>query len=73
MNARRDGGMADTRALRALVRKGVWVRLPLAALESSTEFFSINTTSIIFSGCSSSVERSVWDREAGGPIPLTPT
>ena len=27
----------------------------------------------LISGCSSSVERSVWDREAGGPIPLTPT
>jgi hypothetical protein len=24
-------------------------------------------------GCSSSVERSVWDREAAGPIPVTPT
>ena len=48
--------MADTRALRALVRKGVRVRLSLAA-----------------PGCSSSVERPVWDRKVAGPIPVTPT
>lgn len=35
--------------------------------------FKHNFTKIELPGCSSSVERSVWDREAGGPIPLTPT
>ena len=28
---------------------------------------------ILIPGRSSSVERSVWDREVGGSIPLTPT
>ena len=41
----------------------MWVRVPLAAHECLT----------CRTGCSSSVERPVWDREAGGPIPLTPT
>ena len=31
-NIRWGGGMADTRALRALIRKGVGVRLPPSAL-----------------------------------------
>ncbi len=34
---------------------------------------SFMLVSDVFTGCSSSVERSVWDREVGGPIPLTPT
>ena len=52
--------LADTQASEAcFLNKEVGVQLSLAAQD--------------ISGYSSSVERSVWDREAGGPIPLTPT
>ncbi len=51
--------MVDTKALRAFVGNDMRVRIPPRPLETP--------------GCSSSVERSVWDREAGGSIPLTPT
>lgn len=51
--------MADTKALRAFVRKGVRVRLSLAAQN--------------LRGIAQLVERAVWDREVGGSSPLSPT
>ena len=34
--ARRGGGMADAMDSKSIVRKGVWVRIPPAALTAST-------------------------------------
>jgi hypothetical protein len=55
--------MADTKALRAFIRKGVRVRLSLAALRRLGDL----------RGIAQLVERAVWDREVGGSSPLSPT
>lgn len=49
----------------------LWVRVPPSAPRGVVlrQLAEVEPSS----GCSSSVERSVWDREVGGPIPLTPT
>ena len=53
--------MVDSAALRAVALRGVGVRVPPWVRK------------IILSGSSSSVERSLWEREVQGPIPWTPT
>lgn len=55
-------------ALRASPARGVGSSPTISTIKTG-----LPAVALAKAGCSSSVERPVWDRKAGGSIPLTPT